>query len=73
MGDKRKVYNKDGEIVGFNRCSKTEKMPPGRTHCGCGCKSWQCDDRDKFYSTKKSWLKTKDNREKHLIDYTKEE
>ena len=40
MGDKRKVVNKTGEVVAFNRCQKTEKMPPGRTFCGCGCKSW---------------------------------
>ena len=72
MGDKRKIFNKKGDIVAFNRCQKTEKMPPGRTFCGCGCKSWQCDDRDFFYSKKKSWLKVKGIREKHREDFLKE-
>jgi hypothetical protein len=65
MGDKRKIMNKEGV---FKRCAKTEKMPPGRTFCGCGCKSWKCDDPDFFHSKKKAWLKIKGNREKHRED-----
>jgi len=65
MGDKRKIYDKDGKVLAFNRCQKTQKMPPGRTYCGCGCMSWRCDDPDFFISKNKSWLKTKGNRIKH--------
>jgi hypothetical protein len=27
MGDKRKVFNKKGDVIAFNQCQKTEKMP----------------------------------------------
>jgi hypothetical protein len=72
MGDKRKIFNKKGELIGFNRCQKSEKIPPGRTFCGCGCKSWQCDDPEFFHSKNKSWLKVKGNREKHREDFIKQ-
>jgi len=66
MGNKQKIYNKDGELIAFNRTEKTIKMPPGTPYCDCisRCKAWYCYEPVFFLTKNKSWFKTKENREK---------